>query len=458
MTEPDWVAWEKLGWTQRDVELLRAHAGAMGITVPLPRTSPPPRPPSSFPWVGSVPAPPTPAPATQPRKEPHMPYGTQLHSTPTRIAPVDKHQQNYITHVALVLDASGSMGHLSDHVVKVADAQIAYLAQRSKELDQETRVTVYSFDDFVKCLKYDVDVFRLPSMKDLYKIGGMTALIDATSLALDDLAMTPEKYGDHAFVVFVLTDGGNNVNNWKAPELRNQIDKLADNWTVAALVPNMQGKFEAKQFGFPSDNIAVWDATSKRGLEEAVEKIKTATDVIMTGRSSGVRGSKNLFTIDASVVNAKTIADAKLKPVPYDDYTLVPIPPMRGLVKPDDWDVKHPRKPWKAHGGRIDDFVQNVNNSNYQVGQAFYQLVEDKTERIQADKHIVIVDKDTRRVYFGPQVRKMLGLSDQREERVKPTASDKYLVYVQSKAPNRLLVVGSHLLIFNRPPRSTDYQ
>lgn len=232
-----------------------------------------------------------------------MPYRSTLHPTPT--AAVNKHDQNYITHVALVLDASGSMSHLAEHVVKVADAQVAYLAQRSKELNQETRVTVYTFDDAVQCIKYDMDVLRLPSMRDLYKIGGLTALIDATSLALDDLAMTPEKYGDHAFVVFVLTDGGNNVNNWKAPDLRNQIDKLSDNWTVAALVPNMQGKFEAKQFGFPSDNIAVWDATSKRGLEEAVEKIKTATDVIMTGRSSGVRGSKNLFTIDATVVNAQ---------------------------------------------------------------------------------------------------------------------------------------------------------
>jgi hypothetical protein len=451
MTQPDWSAWEALGWTPNDIALLRAHAGAMGIAVTIPTA--PPRP-QRHTWA-SVPTP-TPTTPSQPRKEPPVPYRSTLHPTPP--AKVSKHKQNYITHVALVLDASGSMGHLADQVIKVADAQIAHLAQRSRELDQETRVTVYIFDDEVECVIYDKDVLRLPSLLNLYKIGGTTALIDATALALNDLAMTPEKYGDHAFVVFVLTDGGNNVNNWKAPELKEQISQLADHWTVAALVPNMQGKFEAKQFGFPADNIAVWDASSKRGLEEAVEKIKVATDVIMSGRASGVRGSKNLFVIDSSVVNAQSIAAAKLKPVPYDDYTLVPIPPLRGLVKPDDWDTKHPRTPWKAHGGRIDDFVQNVNNSHYQAGQAFYQLVEGKTERIQADKHIVIMDKDTRRVYFGPAVRKMLGLADDREVRVKPTASDKHLVYVQSKAPNRQLVVGSHLLIFNKPPRSTDYQ
>lgn len=46
---------------------------------------------------------------------------------------------NYINHIALVLDASGSMQYLAQDVVKVADNQIAYLAQRSNELDQETR-------------------------------------------------------------------------------------------------------------------------------------------------------------------------------------------------------------------------------------------------------------------------------------------------------------------------------
>ena len=49
--------------------------------------------------------------------------------------------QNYINHIALVLDASGSMSHLSSAVVQVADNQVQYLAARSKELDQETRAT-----------------------------------------------------------------------------------------------------------------------------------------------------------------------------------------------------------------------------------------------------------------------------------------------------------------------------
>src|SRR5690349_14651809 len=121
--------------------------------------------------------------------------------------------ENYVNHVALALDASGSMAvsGKARALVTVADGLIEYLAARSKELNQETRVTVYTFDERVKCAIYDKDVLRLPSIADFYKIGGMTALLDATLLAIDDLRLTPQKYGDHAFLTYVLTDGKNNV-------------------------------------------------------------------------------------------------------------------------------------------------------------------------------------------------------------------------------------------------------
>jgi Mg-chelatase subunit ChlD len=69
--------------------------------------------------------------------------------------------QNYINHVVLVLDESASMTNHKRDLVRVADGQIEYLARRSQELDQETRVSVYVFSNEVKCLIYDKDVLRL---------------------------------------------------------------------------------------------------------------------------------------------------------------------------------------------------------------------------------------------------------------------------------------------------------
>ena len=219
--------------------------------------------------------------------------------------------ENYINHVVLVLDASSSMASHTQSLIKVADAQIAHLAQRSKELDQETRVTVYSFADSAKCLIWDMDVLRLPSIATLYKAHGNTALIDATLLAIQDLSMTPEKYGDHSFLVFVLTDGEENRSKSRPTTLATSLTQLADHWTTAVLVPNATGVHEAKKFGFPADNIAVWDTTTKRGLEEAVERISVATDQYMFLRTQGVRGTRSLFSTGADAVNKARPSSAK---------------------------------------------------------------------------------------------------------------------------------------------------
>jgi Mg-chelatase subunit ChlD len=54
--------------------------------------------------------------------------------------------KHLINHIVFVVDESGSMQLLSKDVVKVFDSQIQHLAQRSQELDQETRVSVYLFN------------------------------------------------------------------------------------------------------------------------------------------------------------------------------------------------------------------------------------------------------------------------------------------------------------------------
>ncbi len=350
-------------------------------------------------------------------------------------------KQNYINHIALVLDGSSSMSRHSHELIKVADEQIAYLAQRSKDLDQETRVSVYVFADEAKCVIYDKDVLRLPSIKEHYRAQGMTALVDATNLSLDDLAMTPEKYGDHAFLVYVLTDGQENASVGRqegrplgsrysratsaglTSALARRLESLPDHWTVAVLVPDQRGKFEAKNFGFPADNIAIWDANSAQGVNEAVSVIRQATDRFMDGREKGIRGSRSVFSTGADAVNARTIQQAALTPLAHSAYKLVPVP-KDDVIRP---------------------FVEACGYT-YRVGNAFYQLT--KRETIQARKEIVIVDRKTDRVYRGGQVRDMLGLPAM-ETRVSPEFNPQYDIYVQSGSVNRRLMAGTKLLILN---------
>ncbi|MEV4190387.1 vWA domain-containing protein [Streptomyces toxytricini] len=340
--------------------------------------------------------------------------------------------QNYINHVALVLDASSSMSHLNGKVVEVADRQIEYLARRSRELDQETRVTVYVFSNEVECIIYDKDVLRMPSLKQLYRVGGMTALLAATLKSQRELAQTAQLYGDHSFLTFVLTDGQENAShrcadapsrNAKAlvQAVSKMIETQDDNWTLAVLVPDQMGKREAMQCGFPKDNIAVWDATSTQGLEEAGEVIREATEKFMVGRTKGIRGSKAVFSTGGDAVNEATIKAAGLTAVDPSGYELIPVAREAGI------------REWVVECGHT-----------FKNGSAFYQL--SKSEKIQARKQIAVLEKKTDKVYTGPEARALLGLPDA-EVRVKPDHNDDFTIFVQSTSVNRKLVPQTRLLL-----------
>ena len=331
---------------------------------------------------------------------------------------------NYINHIALVLDASSSMQPQTEHVTKVADNQIAYLAKRSQELDQETRVTVYAFSYArdIQCLIYDKDALRLPSIRGLYRPNGQTALIDATLKALDDLSKTPELYGEHAFLTYVLTDGEENNSRNPASVLTARLTSLPDHWTTAVFVPNQNGVFEAKRFGFPKDNIAVWDASTARGAVEVGERIRQTTDSFMRGRSVGVRGSKNLFNLDVNNLNAATVRTlTKLTPGQF-----------RMLAVADDEPIA--------------DFVERKTRRAYKLGEAYYQLT--RPVKVQAQKVIAIYDKKAHTVYTGPDARQVLGLPDH-EVKVSPDAHPNYDLFIQSTSTNRKLFGGTSLLLLS---------
>lgn len=329
-------------------------------------------------------------------------------------------KNNYINHIAFVLDKSGSMSHLSDEVIKVFDSQVKYLAQRSQELDQETRVSVYLFNGQTECVVYDKDVLRLPSLKDLYRAGGSTGLLEATLKSIDDLKKTPELYGDHSFLIYVLTDGQNTDNNHLASKVVSTIGSLPEHWTVAVLVPNALSVREAKSFGFPSQNIQVW-ATDGNGMREVGEVIKKTTESYMQARSTGVRGTKTLFNLDASKLSKTTVQTA-LQELKTSEYLLLNV----------------------HNTAVIKDYVESWTKQDYRAGSAYYQLT--KPEKIQAHKQICVQNKLNGKIYTGAQARNLLGLPNQ-EIKVGPAHSSDFEIFVQSSSVNRKLVAGTKLIV-----------
>ncbi len=340
-----------------------------------------------------------------------------------------KLDQGLINHVAFVLDRSGSMQHLAKQVVEVADFQIQNLAKISKDFDQETRATVYVFDDFVDCVYYDKDVLRLPSLKNKYDIGGMTALWEATLKAIHDLEQSATLYGDHAFLVYVLSDGMDNRSTAEVSNaLRSKLSCLPDNWTVAYLAPNLNAKMTAQAMGFAPGNIEIWEQT-KKGVEEVSRKIETATVQYFDSRSKGITRSVDVFKLDkTSVQNAVQVGG--LHEVDPRSFMLLNVSP----------DANH------AKGmPEIKQFIEDMTGNHYRAGSTFYQLT--KRELVQNHKALAIREKKTGKIFRGDVARQMIGL-DNSDKRISPGDSPDYDVFIESTSNNRRLVPYSKVLYF----------
>jgi hypothetical protein len=335
--------------------------------------------------------------------------------------------ENYINHVGLVVDRSASMSHLAPDVVKAVDGLTNHLALRSKEWDQETRITEYIFNDSPTCIHYDKDVLRLPSLAGSYVPSGNTALLNATAKAIEDMMRTPELYGDHAHILYVLTDGQENSSGYKAPytqphQLNSLLAKLPNNWTVAVLVPDQQAVFEAKKYGFPPDNISIWDSTSARGVIEAGEVIRRSTENFMQARTKGHRSFKNIFQIDVSQLTPAIVSQRLIKLLKHE-YDLFD-------VEFTDWPIS--------------SFVEHKTGYPYRKGSTFYQIT--KPEKVQAYKQVYLLDTRTGYVFGGPEARRLIGLPDS-DEKVYPADHPTYDIFIQSTSVNRKLVPGTKVLV-----------
>jgi hypothetical protein len=331
---------------------------------------------------------------------------------------------NFINHIAMVLDASSSMDRIKEATIQVADNQVRNLATHSQEVDQETRLTVYTFSNEVHCAFYDKDALRLPSVSETYcrQFGGMTSLIDATIQAIEDLEKSATLYGDHTFLLYILTDGYENASRRSAHDLRRKLTMLPDSWTLGILVPDIQGVHQAKTLGFASQNIQVWNP-SEKGIQEVGRILQTSTVRYMDDRATGVYASVGgrsygLFTPDVQNLTTRTVST-----------NLDPIVP-RAVINVTEKEA-------------IRDKVQTELGA-YTVGSAYYQLT--KPETVQAGKQVMVREKKTGKFFGGHEARQLLNIPSY-EVRVAPASHPNYDIFVQSTSWNRNLVPNTQVVV-----------
>ena len=324
-------------------------------------------------------------------------------------------------HVAVVIDKSASMNHLIDKTVQVFNEQIKFLRNISILEDQETRISVYTFNRDTECLISDVDVAR-PMEINKIQTNGSTALLDACKLAIDDFKLLPQKYGDHSFLLYLLTDGEENTSSLKPADFKKIIENLPDNFSVCAFVPDNNGIRYLKALGIPEGNIDKWDTTQK-GIEEVGKKFEKSMSTYYATRSAGGKVGVNML----KGLSGVTTNDVKRVAVKVKNFKIL------------------------QHLGNNSVFIKPFIESNgitYVKGNAYYEHV--KRETIQASKSIAVRDRITGDVFVGYDARQLLGLPDY-DVKVDPAKdTDKWQIFVQSQSVNRNIIPLQHVIYLNR--------
>lgn len=350
----------------------------------------------------------------------------------------DSRLQPLKNHYAILLDASNSMSTHRSSVIKVTDALVRDLADQSVKHGQETRISLYRFadNDQVECLVFDVDVMRLPSIAELYKLGVMTALIKATRLALEDFSLLTQKYGDHGFFLWLVTDGLENDSSYEDREwLRDYLKNRPDNLSIAALVPDDLARREMEKIGFPTGNIETWNIHSTTGIADVAKKISTATTSYMTTRATRTASSRSTANIfEVQPIAAKDVVASGIRPLEHSRYLKLRITAGTPGLRTNKLQQRIIA---------MSDFIRSEGHT-YRGGQHYYQLRAGRKTTIQPNKLIAVMHKGTSMIYHGADARKLLKLPDH-DVKVTAAVDDEYTIFVQSTANNRNVYVGDEV-------------
>jgi uncharacterized protein YegL len=329
-------------------------------------------------------------------------------------------KNTYKNHVFVCLDVSSSMAPIIKTASDIFNLQIDNLRQSSIEQEQETRISFYTFASDVKCVISDVDVARPVKLEEITAYGN-TALRDAFCLAINDAKELPQKYGDHSFIIYLITDGEENHSKTKPIELINQLKTLPDNFTVAAFVPNQAGVMALKNLGIPEGNIEIWNAT-KEGVVEVGNKFKQTMDNFFTARKSGVKSTRSIFS-NLSEVTSKNVSK------------------VLDIVKDGSYDVIINED---VKAVQIKPLVEKKLGTKYVLGNSFYELV--KNEHVQPQKEIAVQNKKNGKVYTGDNARTLLNLPNS-EVKITPEDHGEWIVFIQSTSVNRNVIPKQRVLV-----------
>lgn len=204
-----------------------------------------------------------------------------------------------VTHVALILDRSGSMSSIRNEAVGAFNDQLR-VTKEAEEDGQKNFVTLVTFATLVdKPHYFDVPAGQVPDLTDdKYKPSGGTALFDALGSTMEKLEKLSDSSDENtSFLVVVVTDGyENSSRNFKREDIANKIGELkkTKRWTFVYLCANQDPTEIQKNLNIDAGNTRSFIATSE-GTRQATSMHSDSLTNYFVSRSLGATSSSNFY-------------------------------------------------------------------------------------------------------------------------------------------------------------------
>ena len=196
-------------------------------------------------------------------------------------------------HVALVLDASGSMGSLRSTTIE----SLKKFFDGLKSEEDKTLLDVWQFDDEVKHLTDSADLNAgAPQTIENYTIGGCTALYDAICIGIDELgrkfAAMPEVERPDGVIFAILTDGFENASRtFTRKDVKDRIEHQSTkySWEFRFLAANQDAITTGHDLGLAAESCATFDASDAGVKAMCCETSELACGAAAVRRHSRMR-------------------------------------------------------------------------------------------------------------------------------------------------------------------------
>lgn len=223
--------------------------------------------------------------------------GARKSSRPARPASPKKKAERPLTHIALVLDCSGSMCVGRQETVDAFNAQVKRLEEFIKDQDITVTLITFSYAPNILFSKKAAGSVKLLSLSG-YKPEGQTAMLDAISDAITELEAGAEKHA--CFLVNIITDGQeNNSSRTTAPELGKRIAALekTKRWTFTVMGASAQDLGALlKTLNIQAGNIQYQAMATGQQIGRGMRTNTGATANYLGGRMVGQTISTSFYT------------------------------------------------------------------------------------------------------------------------------------------------------------------